>query len=147
MPLRTEQAIVQMTRQIYEMRNRANSKVEVRARSGLSLPTPFSLLSRLRQVLDQLGEGFETLAIWMSYLALPSERPRVSGCIGLGRFGFGSGGGVGGAVCAMGRILRGRCDSDDPDNYLQGKQATGNLERDRELLQALSIVDVAVVHV
>lgn len=36
------------------------------------------------------------------YLLLPGVRPRVSICIGLGR--FGSGGGVGGAVCAIGRF-------------------------------------------
>ena len=35
-----------------------------------------------------------------SYFALPGESPRVSSCIGLGR--FGSGGGVGGAGCAIG---------------------------------------------
>lgn len=34
-----------------------------------------------------------------NYLLLPGARPRVSACIGLGR--LGSGGGVGGAVCAI----------------------------------------------
>lgn len=55
---------------------------------------------RERQVM--LDEDLAHQQVEANYLLLPRARPRVSACIGLGR--LGSGGGVGGAVCAIGQF-------------------------------------------
>jgi hypothetical protein len=47
----------------------------------------------------------------------------------------------------MEAIQRGGCDGYDPEDYLDRQQPTGDLEEGGELLQARSVLDVAVVHV
>ncbi len=45
------------------------------------------------------------------------------------------------------QILGGRCDRDDPEDYLDSEQAAGDLKKDDELLETSAVVGVAVVHV